>query len=154
MHANGFLASGLSKVQGGRWRTVITGHIAALLERHDTTSTSPDSRRLLCSTLQLVPAIGDLEKFEPPLARIMKSTLELRLDHDAWLQSVVWNNGHLLASVLRLVNDIAHTASGERLRSICWASASLDELVSAWSWNREVLEQLALLVDASLPARL
>jgi hypothetical protein len=88
--------------------------------------------------LQLIPALGDLGPFEIQLDRILKAIVQLRQTKADWQDAGVWNDAHLVSTVLRCANDISHTPVGERLR------ASLpSDLVEVWSWNREVMGQLA-----------
>lgn len=138
LRTTGYLSTGLSNVQGGRWRSTMTSNIAAVLER--VTLTTVEDKRLLGQVLQLVHALGDLAVFETHLERIIR--LALRLTPADW-QDGVWNDGHILAAVLGCVNAISHTPIGERLRVVVWHVTSLEELVDGWSWNREVMQQVA-----------
>lgn len=97
-------------------------------------------RQILGQVLQLIPALGDLAPFDVLLQATTREALQLRQTYEEWLEAGVWNDGHVLASVLRCINQISHTTIGESLRHLV---QDLDGLVGIWSWNREVMEQLA-----------
>lgn len=131
----------------------MTTNITSLLQRLSLSVVSMDDRRLLGQVLHLVPALGDLVTFEPYLANIIKHSLQSRLTQAEWMEAGVWNDAHLLAAVLRCVDEVSHTAVGERLRLAVLSEKPAAELVDVWSWSREVMEQLAPILEMPLETK-
>lgn len=113
LRTNGYLQD-LSNVQGGRWRSTLTESIVI-----DTTD-----RHVLGQVLQLIPTLAPNQ--------LDLSWLNLRQTREEWMAAGEWNDAHVVAAVLRCVNEIG-------LKELPFA-----DLVDTWSWNREVMEQLAI----------
>jgi hypothetical protein len=102
-------------------------------------------KRILGQVLSLIPAF-DLAPFEKQLVDITRQAMRTRLGQEEWMSAGVWNDGHVLACILRCLNEVSHTTVGEKLRAIVWETA-LDDLITAWGWNREIMEELASIVE-------
>ena len=150
----GFLTESLYNVQGGRWRQALTTTIGELFA----TTVSSDlylvaNRRVMGQLLHLLPAMSS--EGAGMVARVVDIINGLTGDNASrheveteWETAGPWNKSHLLAVALEAAeafstrDDVRST-----LREQLLDSGKLFEIAERWSWNREVMGQVASFVE-------
>ncbi|WWD16787.1 hypothetical protein CI109_101219 [Kwoniella shandongensis] len=156
--AAGYLSGGLSNVQGGQWRQALISTLVSLLESLAQTGLrGVNDRRVLGQALKLLPALpSDAEQFTPHVASLLKLSLELSADKDSstlrseWKTAGAWNDSHLLGTLLRSTEHIlASPKEGveEDVKRLLVTEGQLNAILDKWSWNREIMEAIAPLVE-------
>lgn len=146
----GFLTGGLSNVQGGRWRQALVSTLTEQLGRLDSISDVP-SRRILGQVLHLLPSLSSEGKsfslhVLATIERVARSTTADQIasfDNDG-----PWNETHLLAEALLAANAMSHDSTVRaNLKEKLLDASVLATVTTRWAWNREVLEQVASMVE-------
>jgi U3 small nucleolar RNA-associated protein 20 len=147
----GFLSGSLANVQGGRWKQSLVTSVGGLLERYMAIE-SVETRRILGQVLHLLPFLSsEGAAFAPSVVAILDSLVinsgsDAQAVQDDFKSTGPWNSSHLLgASLAALVAfDLSvGLESGARADVL----DKLEKIVVMWSWNREVLEQVAGLAE-------
>ena len=109
------------------------------------------SRRILGQILHLLPSLSsEGEVFAPHvLATIQRVSQSPATDDVAsFANDGPWNDTHLLAEALLAANALSHDAAVRAaLKANLLESGMLVSITRRWAWNREVLEQVASLVE-------
>jgi len=158
----GFLAGGLSNVQGGRWRAAL---VKAIGERIEAISQGPldmTELRLLGQVLNLVPHLAsESQYFTPHLLAILDRATESKgkkavgpkdaeQARDNYREAGPWNNTHVVGRILAALFQLAlrgPTTSQEEIKVHFQKNKVLETLIQKWFWSREVLENAAAFVD-------
>ncbi|WWC87549.1 uncharacterized protein L201_002439 [Kwoniella dendrophila CBS 6074] len=154
----GYLAGGLSNVQGGRWRQSFVSSILSLLSQlRQRGLVEVNDRRLLGQLLKLVPALpSDANQFAADIADLINSICDnnkgkgVQVVKSGWEEDGAWNDSHVLGSLLKAANDILESpkAVGDQdLKTLLVDNNKLKDIVEKWSWNREVMKAVSPLVN-------
>ncbi|CAK9786718.1 hypothetical protein CC85DRAFT_329402 [Cutaneotrichosporon oleaginosum] len=142
----GFLAGGLSNVQGGKWRQALVKALAktlASLGEFDT-----QERRILGQVLELIPYLaGESKHFSEHLVSILAGFLENpESAAKNWQEGGAWNDTHVIGRLLSSMFQLAlrgPAAVQEQFKAYIIDNDILNVLVRHWHWSREVLVQVA-----------
>lgn len=149
----GYLSGGLLNVQGGRWRITLVKGLASLLETLRASSLEVADRRILGQVLQLLPFLsGEGAKFTDDLFELLGRFIPTP-DGEAyenWRTEGAWNDGHVVGRVLAALHQITLRSSAavqEGVEQTLVDRDTINVLITQYHWCREVLEQVALLVE-------
>lgn len=148
--ASGYLSGGLSNVQGGRWRQALISALVGLLKSLTKPNLDLNERRITGQALKLLPALpDDADKFAPQVVKILESTLDrldgkdLRAIKAEWEEGGVWNDTHLVGSLLHTVDQLIASpkADGSKdAKDLLVSKGWLNKVLEKWYWNRQVME--------------
>lgn len=148
--AAGYLTGGLMNVQGGRWRRSLLDGVADVFTR--LVADPAGSRRQLGLLFHLVPSLGEPALFSDSLTALIKASVARArggrgaLERD-WQDGGAWNDSHLCASTLRCVAELAPLNAAVRAAAAEELLGSMQLVIDAWCWNREVLDVVATLIE-------
>lgn len=148
----GYLSSGLSNVQGGRWRPALVKALQERLVRFASRFVDSIDRLELAYTLRLIPTLRlNASEVGPCLAALIRSFGHLRdFKGDEllgqWREGSVWNDAHLLSLVLDCA-DSYQTEPDVRtvLTGLLVDEQGVAAIIRNWHWNTEVMSRLASL---------
>lgn len=148
--ASGYLSGGLSNVQGGRWRQALISALVGLLKSLTKPNLDLNERRITGQALKLLPALpDDADKFAPQVVKILESILDrldgknLRAIKAEWEEGGVWNDTHLVGSLLHTVDQLIASpkADGSKdAKDLLVSKGWLNKVLEKWYWNRQVME--------------
>lgn len=156
----GFLAGGLSNVQGGKWRAALVKAIAERLESVHGLDTA--SLRLLGQVLKLIPHLaGEGQHFVPHLLAILDRVTKSKGKNAAgpsdaeaaqadYRDAGAWNNTHTVGRVLSCLYQLtlrAPAAVQDEITAHFKKSDTIDRFIKNWYWSREVLGHTASFVE-------
>jgi U3 small nucleolar RNA-associated protein 20 len=153
----GYLTGGLLNVQGGRWRQSLVGALQGQLESMASKQQLlDDDRRILAQLLRLIPALpADAIAFAPSLVTLLEKispdakgkSAELAIGE--WQETGVWNDAHLLASLLRCTSDLVICGPEvESTSSSCLVKQGLlKRILGVYHWNGEIMNQVSFFVE-------
>jgi U3 small nucleolar RNA-associated protein 20 len=147
----GYLAGGLSNVQGGRWRQSLIASLQDLLaesarsddlDRHALvqllrllSSLSADAKQLAQSFDSLVKRFGNFDQVDAESAM------------DDWRDGGVLNDAHMFSTLLRCVQAyIVDSEIKAQFTSFFGTGGGLSSIIKKWNWNAEVMSVTAGLV--------
>lgn len=153
----GYLSGGLLNVQGGRWRQALVAALKSVLDSLANRSIlSKDDRRILAHTTRLLPALAsDSAEFVPSIVTLIEKVApdakgkSAEVATSEWQAGDVWNDGHLLATLLRCASDLlVRNSDIEPLLLRCLVEGGLlRRVLEVYHWNGEIMDQIAILVD-------
>lgn len=119
------------------------------------TVTGIEDRRIIGQALRLLPAVrGDFATFTSIIIALidkvaLSDTENAETAKRGWIDGGVWNDAHLLASLLRCVDSIITSGAEveDPLRENLVGTGILKRVLVAYHWNSEIMESLASLID-------
>jgi U3 small nucleolar RNA-associated protein 20 len=147
------------KMGNGRWLSVIVDPTQrmlsqSVLEFHDT----PEKRPRLVQILHLIPHLALNEDFIEPLCTLIDKLISGPSPSDAsqapealrvsW-ETDVWSDCHIMGRALHCVVQMLNTSTSgpASLKSRLGESGIVNQIITLWSWNREVLSSVATLAE-------
>lgn len=110
------------------------------------------TRRILGQILHLFPSIpSEGSSFSTTLATLVEKLsngVDRELAEVSWRESGIWNDSHVLAEALVVVESFCSVSTVKddvRLRLV--ETGVIEGIMKTCSWNREVLERVAALVE-------
>ena len=148
----GYLAGGLSNVQGGKWRQALVRSLAALLRGLGQAEVLSD-RRILGQLLRFIPAFpAEAHEFAPPLIELIDVFAARPTDQsgdDGSGTAEIWSHAHVLGSLLRCTEKLLEDPrANEIFRARLGRIDSMQGFINDWTGNREVLGAVARLVES------
>lgn len=157
--AVGYLDSGLSNAQGGRWRQALVSALKTLFDRLTKSGLrNEDDRRLFGQLSLLLQALpNEAHYFAPLIVRQIvevvhsassKSVEELKVQ---WHTAGPWHDSHLLGNMLSCINHLVKSSTETLDVDELSSQGVLQSILARWAWNREVVGSVAGLMEC-LPA--
>ena len=152
----GYLSAGLSNVQGGHWRPLLTSALLELLDSPKNTSLAEvEDRRLLGQCLSLLPYLAEeAHHFTGRLVSIIdrlrgKTDLtESSIAREDWESDGPWNDAHMLGLLLQCAERLAvQPAAEEYFKTHLLGRGQTEAILRAYHWNREIMISLASLME-------
>ncbi|ORY25251.1 hypothetical protein BCR39DRAFT_485643 [Naematelia encephala] len=152
--ASGYLSGGLLNVQGGRWRQAFVSTLVERLQAYESIPEAIDDRRIFGQMLRLLPCLGtDAKEFAPHLASMITAILQRcsTMTRDALrsdFETETWNESHVLGELLRCADAMISNGDVEQaVKAVLLGRAAMADILTKWSWNREVLSTIAPFFD-------
>lgn len=145
----GFLAGGLSNVQGGKWRQALVKALAQVLLSLEESSLDTNDRRVLGQILELLPYLaGESKHFSDQLINILNRFVG-EPDKDSqvnWREAGAWNDSHVVGRLLSSILQLSLRGPGavqDQFKAYLVDTDLLNVLLRHWHWSREVMAQVA-----------
>lgn len=145
----GFLSRSLFSVQGGRWRQSLIKSLGLLVDRVMAAGyAETEDRRILGQTLHLLSSIATagsdfIDRISTLVDQLLQRAEGQASYRDSWLGQGVWNDAHLLAESLGVMETFLHGGTEARPK----LTDQLGVIIQQWSWNRDVMARLAGLIE-------
>lgn len=155
---NGYLERGLANVQAGRWRPVLLLGLRSRLEKLTITA-EPDYEETI-RLLRLVARFPqEAPDFKADLRQAFTNHMQSRPNaisaKSEWLASGPFNACACLAQILRSIRELGLLyQSTDHEGETVVSRAELRDLIENYYWHRNVLEEIAEILESSPPEAL